>query len=128
MAMRNSAHGVFGYTAVLMATPGLSYTLSVAQINAREQCLKFFRMQFSNLVAEQRPLPPIADQNLEPGEVPEEPVGIDVEREAGICLNNDEELADVRELMADFDFAKDDENWGINVYCEAVTLLTARMQ
>ncbi|KAJ7906727.1 hypothetical protein B0H13DRAFT_2333170 [Mycena leptocephala] len=63
------------------------------------------------------PLPPIAEQNGEPQATADEPVGIDAEREAGICINDDEKLDDVRELMEDFDFGRDDENWGIDVYC-----------
>ncbi|KAJ7156473.1 hypothetical protein C8R43DRAFT_883916 [Mycena crocata] len=55
------------------------------------------------------------------------PVGIQAEREAGICLNDDEELEEVRKLMEDFDFNFDDGNWGINVYCQAVILLTSRV-
>lgn len=74
------------------------------------------------------PQPPIAEQAGEPDVVVPEPAGIEAQREAGICVNDDEELADVQALMEDFDFQRDDENWGIDVYCEAVILLTARMQ
>ncbi|KAF7353177.1 Ethylene-and jasmonate-responsive plant defensin [Mycena sanguinolenta] len=55
------------------------------------------------------------------------PTGIQAEREAGICLNDDEELARVQEVMHDFDFAEDDGNWGIDVYCKAVLLLSSRL-
>ncbi|KAJ7447926.1 hypothetical protein B0H11DRAFT_1878548 [Mycena galericulata] len=73
------------------------------------------------------PQPPVTDQNGEPDVVSPEPAGIEAEREAGICINDDEELRDVQGLMEDFDFERDDENWGIDVYCEAVLLLAARM-
>ncbi|KAJ7601604.1 hypothetical protein DFH06DRAFT_1025391 [Mycena polygramma] len=74
------------------------------------------------------PLPPIGDQDGEPSAVAQEPVGIDAEREAGICINDDEELQGVQDLMPDFDFGRDDENWGIDVYCAAVILLTSRIE
>ncbi|KAJ7669797.1 hypothetical protein B0H17DRAFT_1086436 [Mycena rosella] len=73
------------------------------------------------------PLPPITEQHGEPEIVSQEPVGIDAEREAGICVNDDDELREVQELMPDFDFGRNDENWGIDVYCEAVLLLKSRM-
>ncbi|KAJ6467135.1 hypothetical protein C8R47DRAFT_990495 [Mycena vitilis] len=69
------------------------------------------------------PTPPVGD-NETPGATP---VGIQAEREAGICLNDDEELRDVRDLMDDFDFDEDDGNWGIDVYCRAVLLLSSRI-
>jgi hypothetical protein len=73
------------------------------------------------------PLPPVADHHGEPDAVSQEPDGIAAEREAGICINDDDDLQDVRELMPDFDFDSDDENWGIDVYCQAVIVLTGRM-
>ncbi|KAJ7694335.1 hypothetical protein B0H17DRAFT_1131977 [Mycena rosella] len=73
------------------------------------------------------PLPPITEQHGEPEIVSQEPVGIDAEREADICVNDDDELRGVQELMPDFDFGRNDENWGIDVYCEAVLLLKSRI-
>ncbi|KAJ6479899.1 hypothetical protein C8R47DRAFT_983223 [Mycena vitilis] len=73
------------------------------------------------------PLPPVSEQHGEPENVSQEPVGIEAEREAGICINDDEELQGAWDLMDDFDFDRDDENWGIDVYCEAVLLLTSRV-
>ncbi|KAJ6463053.1 hypothetical protein C8R47DRAFT_1225319 [Mycena vitilis] len=73
------------------------------------------------------PLPPVSKQHGEPENVSQEPVGIEAEREAGICINDDEELQGAWDLMDDFDFDRDDENWGIDVYCEAVLLLTSRV-
>ncbi|KAJ6504971.1 hypothetical protein C8R45DRAFT_817521 [Mycena sanguinolenta] len=69
--------------------------------------------------------PPRADQQDEPDCTSDEPAGIEAEREAGICINDDEELEYARAQMGDFDFSRDDENWGIDVYCEAVVLLSS---
>ncbi|KAJ6553847.1 hypothetical protein B0H10DRAFT_1848712 [Mycena sp. CBHHK59/15] len=55
------------------------------------------------------------------------PVGPEAEREAGICVNDDDELAAVKELMPDFDFEEDDQNWGIDVYYRAVVVLITIM-
>ncbi|KAF8207865.1 hypothetical protein K438DRAFT_1575587 [Mycena galopus ATCC 62051] len=74
------------------------------------------------------PQPPISDHHDEPDSVSEEPEGIEAERAAGIFINDDEELHDTQQQMADFDFGRDDENWGIDVYCEAVILLRSRIE
>ena len=71
------------------------------------------------------PIPPAVSGESDQLEVP--PHGIEAERDAGICLNDDEELESVRALMSDFDFYADDGNWGIDVYCRAVLLLTSRI-
>ncbi|KAJ6554736.1 hypothetical protein B0H19DRAFT_927723 [Mycena capillaripes] len=55
------------------------------------------------------------------------PTGTQEQREAGICVNDDDELGRVRDLMQDFDFDADDGNWGIDVYCRAVLLLSSRI-
>ncbi|KAF4615590.1 hypothetical protein D9613_012906 [Agrocybe pediades] len=47
------------------------------------------------------------------------------ERQAGIFVDDDEEIRDARELLKDIDFEEDDGNFGIDIYCEAVTRLTA---
>ncbi|KAF8170871.1 hypothetical protein K438DRAFT_1982432 [Mycena galopus ATCC 62051] len=73
------------------------------------------------------PQPPVAEQDDEPDSVSEEPDGIAAERAAGICIDDDEELHDTYQQMSDFDFGRDDENWGIDFYCEAVILLTSRI-
>jgi hypothetical protein len=46
-----------------------------------------------------------------------------------MCLNDDEEPGGVREadLMRDFDSHADDEDWDIDVYCQAVILLSSRI-
>ncbi|KAK0445297.1 uncharacterized protein EV420DRAFT_1314236 [Desarmillaria tabescens] len=40
-------------------------------------------------------------------------------------VNHDEDIDMARKLMGDFDFERDDLNWGIEVYCEVVSILTA---
>ncbi|KAJ7302743.1 hypothetical protein DFH08DRAFT_794305 [Mycena albidolilacea] len=72
------------------------------------------------------PLPPPAEAD-DTVNTTETPVGTDGEREAGICVNDDDELDAVKELMPDFDFEEDDHNWGIDVYCRAVVVLTTIM-
>lgn len=49
------------------------------------------------------------------------------EYDAGVLVNQDEELQECLEIMHGFDFDRDDKNWGIDVYCEAVVLLQARL-
>lgn len=69
------------------------------------------------------PLPPTDEQTGDPAAPREEPVGRDAQREAGIFVNDEDDLDEVREQMGDFDFEEDDGNWGIDVYCRAVILL-----
>ncbi|KAJ6565056.1 hypothetical protein B0H10DRAFT_1929296 [Mycena sp. CBHHK59/15] len=73
------------------------------------------------------PLPPPSDAALDANiHAPmEAPLGLEEERAAGICLNDDDELAAIRELMPDFDFEEEDGNWGIDVFCRAVVLLSS---
>ncbi|KAJ6612180.1 hypothetical protein B0H10DRAFT_2053277 [Mycena sp. CBHHK59/15] len=74
------------------------------------------------------PLPPPGESADNPdGLMGGEPVGVEAEREAGISLNDDDELAAIKELMPDFDFEEDDGNWGIEVYCRAVVYLSTLM-
>jgi hypothetical protein len=73
------------------------------------------------------PLPPVGEQGAEQDAVSAGPEGIDAEWEAGICLNDDEELAGVQQLMEDSSLDRNDENWGIDVYCEAVLVLAAKI-
>ncbi|KAJ7234500.1 hypothetical protein B0H12DRAFT_1027960 [Mycena haematopus] len=68
------------------------------------------------------PPPPV-----EPGEPlhrMEQPSGATAEREAGILVTDDEELLTAKELLGDFNYDRDDSNWGIDVYCEAVVRMT----
>ncbi|KAF8953974.1 hypothetical protein BDZ97DRAFT_1678437 [Flammula alnicola] len=47
------------------------------------------------------------------------------ERDAGIFLNDDEEIDAARAALEGMNFEFDDGNFGIDVYCEAITRLTA---
>ncbi|KAJ7052425.1 hypothetical protein C8F01DRAFT_998203, partial [Mycena amicta] len=47
------------------------------------------------------------------------------ERTAGIFVNNAEEIDAMRAALENFDFAEDDGQDGISVYCRAVVLATA---
>jgi hypothetical protein len=71
------------------------------------------------------PMPPAADvqDNVEERN---EPSGPEEERAAGVSVNGEDELYEVKELIADVDLNADDGNWGIDVYCEAVILLASR--
>ncbi|KAJ7761442.1 hypothetical protein B0H16DRAFT_1414953 [Mycena metata] len=73
------------------------------------------------------PLPPAGENAVDPENVRDVPVGIAAEREAGIAINDDDELNAIKELMPDFNFDEDDNNWGIDVYCRAVVHLSAIM-
>lgn len=42
------------------------------------------------------------------------------EKDAGLLVNDDEELDLMRELLHDIDLNRDDDNWGIDVFEEAV--------
>lgn len=71
------------------------------------------------------PLPP-ADEVVDDPVAPRaEPVGLEAEAEAGIFLNDNEDLNDARSLMEEFDFEEDDGNWGIDVFCKAVVVLAS---
>ena len=52
---------------------------------------------------------------------------VEGEREAGIFVNDDEEIEAAKERLGDYNFAADDGNFGIDVYCNAITRLTALM-
>ncbi|KAJ7725804.1 hypothetical protein B0H16DRAFT_1332570 [Mycena metata] len=73
------------------------------------------------------PLPPAAAIVNEPLERTEQPVGTGPEREGGILVNDDEELGRAKELLGEFDCDRDDGNWGIEVYVEAVILMMSRL-
>ena len=62
--------------------------------------------------------------NADPAQATDEP---QQQRDAGILLNSDEELDRGREILTDFDFTRDDQNWGIEVYTEAVASYYSRM-
>ena len=75
------------------------------------------------------PAPPRQERHGEPlhrGEQPS-PGDTPAERDAGIIFNADEELEEAAHVMEDFDFDRDDGNWGIDVYLEAVSEYAARL-
>lgn len=71
--------------------------------------------------------PPPPNDERDPEQAEHEPAGLDHERAAGISINGEEELREAEELMGDFDFGRDDNNWGMDVYNEAVLMLLARI-
>ncbi|EMD34922.1 hypothetical protein CERSUDRAFT_75258 [Gelatoporia subvermispora B] len=73
------------------------------------------------------PVPLAEDLQFDPEGVGNQPEGAQAERDAGIAVNHEDDLQQARDLMGDYDFNRDDGNWGINVYCEAVILLTSKL-
>lgn len=73
------------------------------------------------------PAPPAGVTANEPLERMEQPSGTDAERDGGILINGDEDLEAARELLGDFDCERDDGNWGIEVFCEAVVRMTSAL-
>ncbi|KAF7324086.1 Integrase catalytic domain-containing protein [Mycena kentingensis (nom. inval.)] len=74
----------------------------------------------------QAPLPPTDELEADPATADyEEFPSQDAERDAGVFVNNAEEIAQMREALQDFDFAEEDGQGGISVYCRAVVLATA---
>lgn len=50
------------------------------------------------------------------------------EIEAGVRVNTDEELSHARSLLEGFDYEREDGNWGIEVYLEALQTLATHYQ
>lgn len=73
------------------------------------------------------PCPPASENAQDPSQTSAEPEGVADERAAGIAVNDDQEIQSARDLLADYDFCRDDGNWGIEVYCQAVILMCARL-
>ncbi|KAK6981351.1 Integrase catalytic domain-containing protein [Favolaschia claudopus] len=46
------------------------------------------------------------------------------ERNAGIVINDDDEVKECKEILTEMDFLSDDGNWGIDLYCTAVMRVT----
>ncbi|KAF9544594.1 hypothetical protein CPC08DRAFT_649584 [Agrocybe pediades] len=69
--------------------------------------------------------PPADELAEDPSEPSYRKMTREEEREAGIFVDDDEEIAEARELLKGLDFERDDGNFGIDVYCEAVSRLTA---
>ncbi|KAF7354472.1 Integrase catalytic domain-containing protein [Mycena venus] len=72
------------------------------------------------------PLPPLDELANDP-EAPDytEFADATAEREAGVFVNDNDEVAEMKAALGDFDYLADDGNWGIDVYCHAVALATA---
>jgi hypothetical protein len=50
----------------------------------------------------------------------------EVKKAAGIHVNADNELSEALYMLEGFDIMRDDRNWGIDVYCEAVMYFISR--
>ncbi|KAF7372345.1 Integrase catalytic domain-containing protein [Mycena venus] len=72
------------------------------------------------------PLPPLDELANDP-EAPDytEFADATAEREAGVFVNDNDEVAEMKAALGDFDYLADDGNWGIDAYCHAVALATA---
>lgn len=73
------------------------------------------------------PNPPPSNLYDDPSCVQADNIGSADEMEAGILVNSDDELNEVQGMLGNLDFEKDDGNWGINVYCEAVITLLSKI-
>ncbi|KAJ7795294.1 hypothetical protein B0H14DRAFT_2391756 [Mycena olivaceomarginata] len=71
------------------------------------------------------PLPP-SDELVDDPEAPDyqEPADAAAERDAGIFVNHDDEVEEMKAALGDFDYLADDGNWGIDTYCRAVRIAT----
>lgn len=58
----------------------------------------------------------------------EQPTTPQAQREAGLLINDDDALKLAATLLEGFDLNRDDGNWGIDVYCEAVVAMTTKLQ
>lgn len=68
------------------------------------------------------PMPPadeIASDPLAPAPA-EEFLDKEAEKNAGVFVNEDEEIKEVRAILKDWILGADDGNWGIDMYCQAV--------
>ncbi|KAK6993193.1 hypothetical protein R3P38DRAFT_2800929 [Favolaschia claudopus] len=73
----------------------------------------------------QAPLPPMDELQMDPtaadfSEYPD----VAPERDAGIVINDDDEVQECKEILAGLDCLSDDGNWGIDHYCRAVMCVT----
>ncbi|KAJ7663756.1 hypothetical protein DFH06DRAFT_986261 [Mycena polygramma] len=71
------------------------------------------------------PLPPLDEMQNDPAapdyaEYPD----VSAEREAGILINDDEEVQECKDILSDMDLMSEDGNWGIDHYCQAVLCVT----
>ncbi|KAK6971534.1 Integrase catalytic domain-containing protein, partial [Favolaschia claudopus] len=49
------------------------------------------------------------------------------ERDAGVFVNADDEIRAAAELLIELNLAEDDGNWGVDLYCRAVIVLTSHL-
>ncbi|KAJ7575721.1 hypothetical protein C8J56DRAFT_801146 [Mycena floridula] len=52
---------------------------------------------------------------------------VEEERQDGVFVNDDNEIATGRELLEGLDVTQNDDNWGIDIYCQAVLLMESRL-
>ncbi|KAJ7061727.1 hypothetical protein C8F01DRAFT_987120 [Mycena amicta] len=71
---------------------------------------------------------PAPTNDNEPEERLEQPTAPAQQREAGLFLNDDDELKLAASLLEGCDLDREDDNWGIEVYCEAVLIMYAKLQ
>ncbi|KAJ7104728.1 hypothetical protein C8R44DRAFT_746407 [Mycena epipterygia] len=71
---------------------------------------------------------PAPQNDNDPTERMEQPTMPQAQREAGLIVNDDDELKLAATLLEGFDLNRDDGNWGIDVYCEAVVAMTTKLQ
>lgn len=74
------------------------------------------------------PTPPAEEISVDPVHPREEPEGREAQHDAGIVVNDDEELEEARELLAGFDFERDDKEWGIKVFVDALAAIKVARQ
>jgi hypothetical protein len=46
-------------------------------------------------------------------------------KNAGLMINEDEEVELARQILAGLDVEREDENWGMDIYQEAVAIMMA---
>ncbi|KAJ7572569.1 hypothetical protein C8J56DRAFT_875185 [Mycena floridula] len=78
--------------------------------------------------AETEPLPPQDELRDDPSHIDyTEFASATEEHQAGVFINDDDEIMAGRELLEGMDVDEDDGNWGIDVFCRAVLLMERRM-
>ncbi|KAJ7603860.1 hypothetical protein DFH06DRAFT_1021797 [Mycena polygramma] len=71
------------------------------------------------------PLPPLDELANDPDTLDtSEFADAAAEQDAGVYVNHDEEVEEMRTALGDFDYMADDGNWGIDAYCRAVLVAT----
>ncbi|KAJ7923702.1 hypothetical protein B0H13DRAFT_1864687 [Mycena leptocephala] len=74
------------------------------------------------------PLPPLDElQDDPPAPEYSEYPDVSAEREAGILINDDDEVRECKEILADMDLSSDDGNWGIDHYCQLFSSLLSTL-